>query len=95
MTAATSIPSSRAWLHMLAEGGRWTARELADATGCRRNALSITLTIWARRGVATRHDAGPHRSKYSVPIAAKLPNGITLEQVQEALRAAGSLEVAS
>lgn len=83
----------RAYLHMLSEGGTWTAQELGNALGAMRDQAHWNLNSMVRGEQARRHPktVKGDRVQYSVGLDEKVPSGTTLREVRDALRKAGEM----
>lgn len=82
----------RAWVHMLAEGGRWSARELAMDIGGPVQLMHNELAKMYDAGSVARHERhdGPERFvTYSVNDQCHMPIKLTLGAIRKALRTAG------
>lgn len=84
--------TKRAWLHMLAEGGRWSVRDLAMDMGATTGQMQTTLMRMYDLGSVRRHERQDGNDKaitYSVGEDCRLPSNMTLAEVRKALQAAG------
>lgn len=74
--------ATKAWLHMLREGGLWTVPELVTVCGLQRDTFRNHLARWTEAGCAVKRG-----TKFGVTPACKIPHGITLAELQDALAA--------
>ena len=90
-TNPNELLARRAWLHMLAEGGRWTPRELAMDMGATATNMANVLAWMYDTGLALRHSVigRPTEPSYSVGDPSEFPRGLTLRDVRAALQKAG------
>lgn len=79
----TTTVTSTMWRHMLVQGGRWTAAELAPFTGCDRDKTDKLLKSMARGGLVATYRSGQRKNgrAYGVHLDCKIPQGITLEEL--------------
>jgi hypothetical protein len=76
--------TARAWLHMLREGGRWTAAELCEAVDTRDSDASVYLKAMVAANSCRRHDkteAKGSRVQFSVGPECTIPRGVTIGDV--------------
>lgn len=71
-----------AWMHMLKDGGRWTAAEIKEQFG---RDIHATLNRMAAQGYAVQFGDGRNRVKYGVTPDCKVPIGVTINDLQEIL----------
>ena len=89
--ATRKTPARRAWLHMLAEGGRWTPREMAMDMGTTATNMANVLSWMYDTGLALRHSVigRPTEPSYSVGNPCMIPRELSLQDVRAALQKAG------
>lgn len=77
--------NKRVWLHLLAEGGRWSTAEIAAATHMDPGAVNSGLYRMTLQGMVTRHETsrGRARTEFGVSTACKIPLGVTLAELQK------------
>ena len=85
--------TKRAWLHMLAEGGRWTIRELAMDTRADYGSVNAALTSMHDAGSVERHaKTGEAKAvQYSVTSRCCAPLGVTVDEFTLAAKKALAL----
>lgn len=85
--------AKRIWLHMLAEGGRWSVRELAMDTRLDYGSANSAATAMYDSGSVVRHEkAGEAKTiQYSVTQSCYAPQGISVSEFVEAARKAMAL----
>lgn len=84
--------TKRCWLHMLAEGGRWSVRDLAMDMGVTAQNVQNTVTRMHDLGSIKRHEKTETSGKsitYSVAKDCRLPSNLTLQDLLTALHKAG------
>lgn len=77
--------NKRMWLHLLAEGGRWSIAEIAEATHMNAGAVGSGLYRMTLQGMVTQHPTsrGRARTEFGVSLACKVPLGVTLAELQQ------------
>ena len=76
------------WLHMLKEGGRWSARELADELGHDSDKVRNALVTLFQGDAVKRYSVPGHfsASNYGVTDDCVAPKFVTIKELSEALR---------
>jgi len=76
--------NKRVWLHLLAEGGRWSIAEISDATHIDNGAVNSGLYRMSLQGMVMQHptNRGRARTEFGVTKACKIPLGVTLAELQ-------------
>lgn len=91
-TNPNELLARRAWLHMLAEGGRWTPRELAMDMGATAANMTAVLGWMYDTGLTLRHEKREGVDRvytFSVGNPCMLPRELSLQDVRAALQKAG------
>lgn len=85
--------TKKAWLHMLAEGGRWTIRELAMDTRSDYGSVNAALASMYDSGSVVRHEkAGADKAvQYSVHGPCTAPLGVSVNEFVAAAKKAMAL----
>lgn len=82
--------TKRIWLFLLAEGGRWSPREISmDLREPYEDVRKAAARMYDT-GSVLRHERGEERSiTYSVGEACRVTSDVTLAELRKALRTAG------
>lgn len=84
--------TKRLWLHMLAEGGRWTVRELAQDTKSDYSTVNGTLMrMYDAGGSVCRYVAEGKSAEYGISEKCIVPKNITLAELRAAMQKAGEV----
>lgn len=75
--------TQKVWLHLLVQGGRWTATELMAVT--KQPYRQVDTMLWAmkKRGYVTGARTGERKNGrgYGVDNSCRIPAGLTLAQI--------------
>jgi hypothetical protein len=84
MTRALTPPKRRIWLWLCTEGGKWTARELAQRIGGDSQEIFRALHGMHVRNLVEQFepDAGGRYKRYGVTGTCLVPIGLTVAEVQ-------------
>lgn len=79
------------WLFLLREGGRWTSSEIGKSIGLNTTTVCSSLIQQAERGLVRRHVPTEYGKQitYEVDDTCRIPEGLVLVEVTNALQAAG------
>jgi predicted transcriptional regulator len=84
----TTFKNSAVWLAMLKQGGRWTAAEVGALIGTDQSAAGTALRSMSDFGTVHRWDRSDtnDRVRYGVTADCKVPRGVAVKDIAEALR---------
>lgn len=80
-----TLLSRDTWLYVLAEGGWSTAHHVADHLLLDHEQASHALRVLAQRGMAKKRVPHLHRPEYAVTLDCRPPDGLTVQQIVEAM----------
>lgn len=84
--------TKRIWLHMLAEGGRWTVSELAIDFGSDTRAVTSAIYNLKESGAVVRHEKSDAiRLQFSVNAKCTAPLGVSVDDFTNAAKKAMAL----
>jgi len=77
--------NARVWLHMLREGGRWSAAELSRACGYAD--VQGVLSSMKKRGFAVSYEKSEaeRRTTWGINASCKVPRGVTVQDIIDAI----------